>query len=321
MQIIVMHPRFTRAKSIKITQKHLYFFLAGLIVFILATSLLLSVLGLRLASSSDAVRAILPIEFSTLNNTSQEKYMKQNLAKMAIKLGEMQAQIMQLDALGQRVQGLAGVKPEEFNFKNIPARGGIEPSANAQTLNMSEFQTTLDAMSHDIEHRVDFFNVVETTLMDYKVRSRLLPTTQPVNVAFNSSSFGWRLDPFSGQSAFHQGIDFPAPTGTPIVAAAGGVVITAEYHPQFGNMLEIDHGNELVTRYAHCSRIIAKVGDIVRRGQHVADIGTTGRSTGAHLHFEVLLRGNPQNPNKFLSAGGNQASSAASTALQQTQTH
>jgi len=264
-------------------------------------------LCLRLASYSDTVRNLLPPEFSVLDNTSQEKYMKQNLAKMAIKLGEMQAQIMQLDALGERVQGLSGVKPEEFNFKAVPPRGGMEPSADSRLLNMSEFQTALDALSIDLNRRSDYLNVVETTLMEYKVKSRLLPTSQPVNVPFNSSTFGWRLDPFTGMNAFHEGIDFPAPVGTHIVAAAGGVVITAEYHPQFGNMLEIDHGNDLVTRYAHCSRILNKVGDIVKRGQYVADIGTSGRSTGAHLHFEVLLKGRPQNPNKFLSAGASQA--------------
>ena len=308
MQIIVMHPRFTRAKSIKITQKHVYLSLAGLTVFILASSFLLSLLCLRLAAYSDTVRNLLPAEFSVLDNNSQEKYLRQNLTRMAIKLGEMQAQIMQLDALGERVQGLAGVKPEEFSFKNAPGRGGMEPSASAHVLNMSEFQTALDALSVDLNRRADYLNVVETTLMEYKVKSRLLPTSQPVNVPFNSSTFGWRLDPFTGQNAFHEGIDFPAPVGTHIVAAAGGVVITAEYHPQFGNMLEIDHGNDLVTRYAHCSRILAKVGDIVKRGQYVAEIGTSGRSTGAHLHFEVLLKGQPQNPNKFLSAGASQSS-------------
>lgn len=310
MQIIVMHPRFTRAKSIKITQKHVVLSLIGLTVLLLACSFLFSMLCLRLAGYSETVRNLLPPQFAVLDNTSQEKYMKQNLAKMAIKLGEMQAQIMQLDALGERVQGLSGVKPEEFNFKAVPPRGGMEPSADSRLLNMSEFQTALDALSIDLNRRSDYLNVVETTLMEYKVKSRLLPTSQPVNVPFNSSTFGWRLDPFTGMNAFHEGIDFPAPVGTHIVAAAGGVVITAEYHPQFGNMLEIDHGNDLVTRYAHCSRILNKVGDIVKRGQYVADIGTSGRSTGAHLHFEVLLKGRPQNPNKFLSAGASQASAA-----------
>ncbi|HXA46618.1 MAG TPA: M23 family metallopeptidase, partial [Burkholderiaceae bacterium] len=153
----------------------------------------------------------------------------------------------------------------------------------------------------------DYMNVVETTLMNFKVKSKLLPTIHPVNVSYNASGFGWRIDPFTGRSAFHEGIDFPSPIGTPIVAAAGGVVIASEYHHEYGNMLEIDHGNDIVTRYAHTSRILVKVGDIVRRGQHVADIGSTGRSTGAHLHFEVLVRGMQQDPHKFLSAGAEQA--------------
>ena len=307
MQIIVMHPRFTRAKSIKILPKHVYLSLLALTVVILIVSFFVALLCLRLLNHSETVRNFLPPEFSTQDSGSQDKYLKQNLAKMAIKLGEMQAQIMQLDALGERVQGLAGVKPEEFNFKTVPGRGGMAPSGDAHVMSRSEFQTAMDALSVDLERRADYLNVLETTLMEYKVKSRLLPTSQPVDVPFNSSSFGWRLDPFSGQNAFHEGIDFPAPTGTHIVAAAGGVVITADYHPQFGNVLEIDHGNDLVTRYAHCSRIGVRVGDIVKRGQYVADIGTSGRSTGAHLHFEVLLKGRPQNPNKFLTAGASQS--------------
>ncbi len=306
MQLILMHPRFARAKSITLTSKHLVLSLAGLIVLLIVSGVLLASLILHLAGSSETIRSILPAGVSGSDSSSQEKYIKQNLAAMAVKLGEMQAQLMRLDALGERVQGLAGVKPEEFNFKELPPRGGLAPGAYAHTLTISEFQNSLNALSHDVENRSDYLDVVETALMQFKVRSRLLPTIQPVNVSYSSSSYGWRIDPFTGQSAFHEGIDFPAAVGTPIVAAAGGVVIVAEFHPQFGNMLEIDHGNDLVTRYAHCSRLLAKVGDIVRRGQHVADIGTTGRSTGAHLHFEVLLKGAPQNPNKFLQAGASQ---------------
>jgi murein DD-endopeptidase MepM/ murein hydrolase activator NlpD len=178
---------------------------------------------------------------------------------------------------------------------------------------MSELQQALDAASRDVEHRLDYMNVVESTLLSDKIKSKLLPTIQPVNVAYNSSGFGWRIDPFTGRSTFHEGIDFPAPVGTPIVAAAGGVVIAAEYHHQYGNMLEIDHGNDIVTRYAHASRLLVNVGDIVRRGQHIADIGSTGRSTGPHLHFEVLVKGVRQDPHKFLAAGANQARMAALT--------
>jgi murein DD-endopeptidase MepM/ murein hydrolase activator NlpD len=172
---------------------------------------------------------------------------------------------------------------------------------------MSEFKALLDAMTHDVERRADYMNVVESTLMSDKIKSKLLPTIQPVNVSYNASTFGRRLDPFSGRSAMHEGIDFAAPIGTPIVAAAGGVVTVAEFHPQYGNMMEIDHGNDMITRYAHTSRLLMQVGDIVRRGQHIADIGTTGRSTGPHLHFEVRVKGVAQDPHKFLLAGANQA--------------
>lgn len=312
MQIILMHSRFTQAKSVTLTAKHV---ILSLLAFLLITTLcsaLMAALTLRLASADlPLLRDLVPV--ATIDTPGgKDRYLKENLAAMAVKLGEMQAQLIRLDALGERVQGLAGVKPEEFNFKELPARGGPEVStAPARELNLAEFQAALDAMAKGVEQRADYMNVVETKLMGFKLQSKLLPTIQPVNVAYNASGFGWRLDPFSGRSAFHEGIDFSGPSGTPIVAAAGGVVIAAEYHPQFGNMLEIDHGGDIVTRYAHTSRIYAKLGDIVKRGQHVADIGSTGRSTGAHLHFEVLVKGVPQNPHKFLAAGANQANPAA----------
>lgn len=315
MQIILLHPRFTNAKSVTLNHRHIFLFVLVFVVAVFVCASLLYYIALHRGSEiklpfmQDA-----PMANAQDDGNRQDKYVKENLAAMAIKLGEMQAQLMRLDALGERVQGLSGVKPQEFNFKEKPGRGGSEPSSvknGSQVLDMSEFNRALDAMAKDVEHRADYMNVVETNLMNDKVKSKLLPTIQPVNVSYSASGFGWRFDPFSGRSAFHEGIDFPAPVGTAIVAAAGGVVIAAEYHPQYGNMLEIDHGNGIVTRYAHASRLLAKVTDIVRRGQHVADIGSTGRSTGPHLHFEVLVKGIAQDPNKFLLAGGNQAKLAA----------
>ncbi|QJQ06975.1 M23 family metallopeptidase [Undibacterium piscinae] len=316
MQIIVMHSRFTQAKSITLSSPHILFSLLGFVILTLLCSAAMAALILRLASNDVPLfRDLVPANASGLASNdpnAKDRYVKENLAAMAIKLGEMQAQLIRLDALGERVQGLAGVKPEEFNFKDHPGRGGTESSGllAPRELNMSEFQAALDAMSKDVEQRSDFMSVVETKLMGFKLQSKLLPTIHPVNVSYNASGFGWRLDPFSGRSAFHEGIDFSGPTGTPIIAAAGGVIIAAEFHPQFGNMLEIDHGGEIMTRYAHTSKIYVKVGDIVKRGQRIADIGSTGRSTGAHLHFEVHVKGVPQNPHKFLNAGANQASMA-----------
>jgi murein DD-endopeptidase MepM/ murein hydrolase activator NlpD len=130
-----------------------------------------------------------------------------------------------------------------------------------------------------------------------------VPTEAPVKDASLGSVFGWRIDPFTGHSALHSGLDFPAEVGTPIFAAAGGVVVAQELHPQYGNMLEVDHGNALLTRYAHTSRVLVKKGDLVKRGQKIAEVGNSGRSTGPHLHFEVLLQGVAQDPQKFLNAG------------------
>lgn len=323
MQIILLRTRTTTAKSVTLTHRHLL-----LMALLFVATVLLFAMGLSYLFFRHAADLKLPFlqDVATSSQDSgskKDKYVKENLAAMASKLGEMEARMMRLDALGERVQGLAGVKPEEFQFKNAPANGKQDASTPANTqpsappphpddkasrdLSMLEFQKRLDGDAIDIEHRSDYMNVVETTLINFKVKSKLLPTVQPVNVTYNASGFGWRSDPFTGRAAFHTGIDFPAPVGTPIDAAAGGVVIATEYHSDYGNMLEIDHGNDIVTRYAHTSRILVKVGDIVRRGEHVADIGSTGRSTGAHLHFEVLVKGIQQDPHKFLSAGAEQA--------------
>jgi lysostaphin len=124
----------------------------------------------------------------------------------------------------------------------------------------------------------------------------------PVNASFNSSSFGMRIDPFTGQNTMHEGIDFMIDSGTPVVAAAGGVVHFAGFHPQYGYVVDIDHGNDLMTRYAHCSKLLVKQGDFVQRGHRVAFSGATGRATGSHLHFEVRYRGTAQNPARFLYA-------------------
>jgi murein DD-endopeptidase MepM/ murein hydrolase activator NlpD len=130
-----------------------------------------------------------------------------------------------------------------------------------------------------------------------------IPTQLPIPGARIGSPFGWRTDPFNGHRALHTGLDFEAGIGTPIMAAAGGVVVTAETHPEYGNMVEIDHGNGLITRYGHASKLLVKKGDLVRRGQVVALVGSTGRSTGPHLHFEVLVQGVQQDPQKFLAGG------------------
>jgi murein DD-endopeptidase MepM/ murein hydrolase activator NlpD len=242
------------------------------------------------------VRLVVKDEFE-----QRDRFMRENLDAMARRVGEMQAKMVQLEALGERVSGLAGVSPSEI--RTPPARGGALVSG--RPLSMEELQATLDDLDRLSGQRVDLLTVMESRLIDQKIRKMMIPTQQPVQSGNLGSSFGWRIDPFTGRSALHTGLDFQADPGTSIYAAAGGVVVTQEYHPAYGNMVEIDHGNDLVTRYAHSSRVLVKKGDLVKRGQKVAEVGTTGRSTGPHLHFEVLVQGVPQDPQKFLLAGRN----------------
>ncbi len=230
----------------------------------------------------------------------RDRFMRENLDVLARKLGEMQAKMAQLESLGERVSGLAGVSPP-VDLKLKPGQGGV--LIEGRSLTLAELQATLDSMDRMAAQGTDLMTVAETRLFDQKIRSMMVPTQEPVPDAVMGSAFGWRIDPFTGRSALHTGLDFQALTGTPILAAAGGVVVTQELHPDYGNMVEIDHGNNLITRYAHASKVLVKKGDLIKRGQKIAEVGTTGRSTGPHLHFEVLVGGVAQNPGKFLAAG------------------
>lgn len=229
----------------------------------------------------------------------RDRFMRENIDAMARKLGEMQARMVQLEALGERVSGLAGVSPAEI--RTPPGRGGALVSG--RSLTMEELQQALQDMERLTDQRTDLMTVVESRLFDQRIGKMMVPTQQPVPEGNLGSAFGWRIDPFTGRSALHTGLDFQADSGTPILSAAGGIVVTQEHHPAYGNMVEIDHGNDLVTRYAHASRVLVKKGDLVKRGQKIAEVGTTGRSTGPHLHFEVSLQGVPQDPQRFLTAG------------------
>jgi murein DD-endopeptidase MepM/ murein hydrolase activator NlpD len=241
----------------------------------------------------------------------RDRFMRENLDAMARRLGEMQAKLVQLEALGERVSGLAGVNSAEL--KASPGRGGALISGHP--LSMEELQATLSDLDRLTGQNTDLLTVMESRLFDQKIKNMMVPTQQPVQAGHVGSSFGWRIDPFTGRSALHTGLDFQAEPGTPILAAAGGVVVAQEVHPAYGNMVEIDHGNDLITRYAHASRVFVKIGDLVKRGQKIANVGTTGRSTGPHLHFEVMVQGVPQDPQKFLAAGRDLPAVAVAKAL------
>ncbi len=264
---------------------------------------------------SQIVRLVVRDEFA-----QRDRFMRENLDAMAQKVGEMQAKLVKLEAMGDRVSGLAGVKPEELrgaprssSGKPVSASAGQGgPYIPPQAVTLEQLRGLVDSLDQSADDSADLFTLIESRLLESRLKALMIPNSAPVNGAVGSG-FGFRQDPFTGRSALHTGLDFPADVGTPILAAAGGVVQSAEIHPAYGQMLEIDHGNGLVTRYAHTSKVFVRTGDIVKRGQLVAQVGNTGRSTGPHLHFEVLVEGVPQNPARFL-AGGEAAVAAAEKA-------
>lgn len=245
----------------------------------------------------------------------RERFMRENLDAMAHKVGEMQAKLLSLQMMGERVSGLAGVKAADLQpadtaaSASAPARirdgrgGPFRPlrGSSLETLNQS-----LAELDDRVALNADVFTLVESRLLESRLQALLVPSTRPVDGPVGSG-FGFRYDPFNGRQALHTGLDFPADPGTPVHAAAGGVVQGIEWHPEYGRLLVLDHGNQLVTRYAHLSQVHVAVGDLVRRQQKVADVGSTGRSTGPHLHFEVLVQGVPQNPARFLAGGTTQS--------------
>ncbi len=304
MHIIVVSSRLANTRSLTLTNAHL---LAGGIV---AAALLAGLAAaLFYFTLRYAAEAKLPVVQSLVASVQEqqsrrsESFLRENLNAMAVKLGEMQAQLVRLDALGERLSSLAGFKPAEFRFSESPGRGGALPSGSrAQSLSLQDLSQQVDALSRRLDDRADDLGILESALFDAQVKKKLIPTVTPIDATWNASSFGWRIDPFTGENAMHEGIDFIADVGTPIFAAASGVVITAERRPEFGNLVEIDHGNDFITRYAHASKLFVKPGQVVQRGRKIAEVGTTGRSTGPHLHFEVRYRGVAQNPAKFLRA-------------------
>ena len=308
MNIILVSGATARARTITLDWRHWAAGGLSLLLLFLIFTFMFNFVTLRWAAAVQhpLLQAFLLADQREEAARVQER-VQGHLNAMALRLGELQARVMRLDGLGDRLAKTAGLKPQDLpspSTSAAPGRGGAESSMPSRNLSVQEFSNLVETLARQVDERSDQLSVLEALLVQDSANRKFLPTKYPIVDGWYSSNFGYRIDPFTGQQSMHEGIDFPAEVGTPIVAAASGKVVVAEWHPQYGKMLEIDHGNGLISRYAHASQLLVKAGDLVIAGQRVAIVGTTGRSTGPHLHFEVRLNGTAQNPARFLQAPG-----------------
>ncbi len=297
MNIILVSNKMAKAKSLSVLQ-------AGMLVAALVlVPVLLTLLFITPKSNikEQGMKALLPPHLKSSIISSQV-----HLDAYAKELGELQARMMRLDAQSQRLAKLAGEKDKQVTKPNsqpdsslLPAnRGG--PLINAHPMSEPDLQAAILELTQAVDARDDSLSGLEAKILQQSVLKDMLPNSTPINAAYNSSSYGWRIDPFNGNKAFHEGLDFTANTGTPIRAAADGIVSAAERTSDYGNIVKIEHGAGLETRYAHASKLLVKVGERVVKGQVVAEVGSTGRSTGPHLHYEIRLNGDSLDPRKYL---------------------
>ncbi|WP_144636737.1 M23 family metallopeptidase [Bordetella genomosp. 13] len=266
-----------------------------------------------LAQSTTVTTDGMPDYAGTPHPEREAAFLRETVNMLAAKVGTLQARLASLDGMGKRVAEVAGVA-----YSDPELAVAAVPKHDQATEVMDELFTDrqppsvesaealgrqLDELQARMTQQSDTLRLLDVALTRRSADQARLPTTSPVvDYPYLSSSYGWRSDPFTGRYAMHEGLDFAAPTGTPILAAAGGVVLESKFQQGYGNMVEIDHGDGLITRYAHASSLTVRQGDLVERGQEVARVGSTGRSTGSHLHFEVRLAGQPLDPRLFLGA-------------------
>ncbi len=317
MQFMITNDNLARTRVLQVERWQIALAVLALVVVLLAVSgTVYHLVFLKAAREGwpvvgQLVRLVVRDEFE-----QRDRFMRDNLDVMAQKVGEMQAKLVKLEAMGERVARVVNMKPEEIKPLQRPAAAasaaGGAPAGTATRLlgsggpyvpgnapSLKQLQGQVSALDEAADFNTDLYTLFESRLLESRLSKLTIPSEMPLD-STHTSGFGFRVDPFTGRQALHTGLDFPAEPGTVIRAAAGGIVITREYHPSYGEVLEIDHGNDVITRYAHCSSIDVPVGALVRRGQAIAKVGNTGRSTGPHLHFEVLVKGVHHDPVRFL---------------------
>ena len=309
MNIILLAKQMQRPVKIHLSRSRAVFLLA---LVIIAPLSLASYAGFYWGSqySQSEITSINeegPLANSSQNNPAEQeppREVRESINALTARLGVLQAQVIRLNALGKRLVGMAGLEKGEFDFGSPPPQGGPEqPSVlDEKPLPLPTLTRSVYDLNQQLKTRQEQLSVLETMFRHRNLLDEVLPQGRPVNDGWISSYFGYRTDPFNSRREWHPGVDIAGKLGEPVVAVAAGIVTYAGKHGGYGNLVEINHGNGFVTRYGHNSKVLVAVGDTVSKGQEVALMGSTGRSTGPHVHFEVWRSGRLVNPIKYLSA-------------------
>jgi murein DD-endopeptidase MepM/ murein hydrolase activator NlpD len=303
MNVIVFSRRLGRARQFELSRPVALVATVGVALFVLTGVLLI---GAKLGSSG-LLQSAAPVgEWNgTLRQQQEEitearRQLQERLDALASRVGQMNAHVIRLDALGRRLTEMAKLDKGEFDFDSEPAVGGPEGLVEGAIVTSPDLTAMLDGLATQIKDRERQLSVLESLISTRNLSQQIVPGGRPVTQGWISSYFGHRADPFTGRQAFHRGVDFAGPAGAQVIAVAAGVVTYSKERFGYGRTVEINHGNGYVTRYAHNHKVLVAVGDTVQKGAPIALIGSTGRSTGPHLHFEVLKQGRAVDPMSFV---------------------
>lgn len=225
---------------------------------------------------------------------------QQQVDALTLRVGQLQARLLRLDAIGQRVTDVAGIDSAEFDFESVPPVGGPEELGPAESFSVVQLTNVLETLERQAESREQQLQILDSIFMDQQFQEEQEIAGRPIRSGWMSSKYGYRSDPFTGKRAWHAGVDFAGKDNSDIISVAAGVVTYAGSRHGYGKLVEISHGSGTVTRYAHCKELLVNVGHVVKKGEVIAKMGSTGRSTGPHVHFEVLKNGRTVNPAKVL---------------------
>jgi len=305
VNLIWFSGREGRARQFNLEHPATLTLLGALVLGILATAFALGVqLGERTGKAINVSHAAGALS-GTLSDEKREvsqlrAQLQDRVDAMAMRLGALNAHILRLNALGKRLTDMANIDHREFNFDAEPATGGPENEGEGVSAQIPDLTAMLDSTERRIELRETQLGALENVILVRKLNEEIHPEGRPVHQGFISSYFGQRQDPFTGEEAIHKGVDFAGNLGDEVVAVAAGVVTWSGMRAGYGKLVEISHGNGLSTRYAHNERALVSVGDTVARGEPIALMGSSGRSTGPHVHFEVLRNGHQVDPLTFI---------------------